>query len=450
LLLAQAALALGQNRSESHVANRRTPVVIAVEKVAPAVANISTEQVVVHPYFKPHSGGSPFRTPDEVFDNLSNDFFGRLQYVPERVENPLGSGALIDEDGYIVTNQHVIRKASTLKITLYGDKSVYQAQLISAEPQNDMAVLKISSPKPFHYIPLGTSSDLMLGETVIALGNPLGFATSISVGIVSAKDRQITVGGMKYASLIQTDAAINPGNSGGPLVNINGEMIGINTAIVASAEGIGFAVPVDKVKKTLAELFRFEESSKMRIGLEVEDTSAEGVAVRSVDANSPAWRAGFKPGDVITKVDKEPTDSAFVFWKHAMKRNPGDTIGFTVKRAGDTLKFSLVAEQAPKPAAEKLAESKLGISVRVITPQLARRLRLPVQDGIIVEKVEPNSPADRAGLQPNDVIPEVAGRRIRTMDELGTLLKHVRPGDLVDVTVIRGEYVGYARMASRS
>jgi serine protease Do len=413
------------------------------------VANISTEQVVARAYLRPHSG-PPASGPDEVFDGLFNDFFGRLHYIRERVENPLGSGAIIDEDGYIVTNQHVIRRASTLKITIYGDKTIYEATLAGADSANDIAILKISPKKPFHYIPLGTSGDLMLGETVIALGNPLGFSTSIAVGIVSAKDRQMGVGQTKYTDLIQTDAAINPGNSGGPLVNINGEMIGMNTAIVASAEGIGFAIPADKVKKTLTELFRFQETSKMRVGVEVEDSAPGGVSIRLVEAGSPALRAGLKPEDVIVKLDNEPIANALYFWKHLAKRNAGDAIAFTVQRKGETLKVSLVADAAPKPAAERLAETKFGLSIRAITPRLARRVGIPIEAGVVVESVEKGSPAERAGLQPGDVIAEVAGRRVRTLDELGAILGRVGAGELVDMTVVRGEYVGYARMASRS
>ena len=449
-LSAPARMALAQEHAESRKANRRTPVVIAVEKVAGAVANISTEQVVVRGVLRPHSGVAPFGAPDEVFDNLFNDFFGRMHYVRERVENPLGSGALIDADGYIVTNEHVIRKASTLKVSLYGDKKVYEAKLVSGDPANDIAILKISSTEAFHYVPLGTSSDLMLGETVIALGNPLGFSTSISEGIVSAMDRDIAVRDTKYTGLIQIDAAINPGNSGGPLVNINGELIGINTAIVASAEGIGFAIPVDKVKKTLADLFRFEETSKIRVGIEVEEPTRGEVALRSVEAGSPALRSGLKPGDVVLKLDKEPTDSVFAFWKHLAKRNAGDTIVFTVKRGGETLRIPVVADPAPKPPGERLAEAKFGIGVRAITPGIARRFKLAVHEGILIEKVEPGSPAERVGIQPGDVIVQVAGKRIRTLDELGAVLERTHAGDVVDLMVVRGEYVGYPRMASRS
>ena len=431
-------------------AARRTPVVVAVEKVAGAVANISTEEVAVRPVPPPHGGFSPFGAPDDVFDSMFNDFFGRMHYVRERVENPLGSGALIDADGYIVTNEHVTRKASTLKVTLYGDKKVYEARLISSDPANDIAILKISSPQPFHYVPLGTSSDLMLGETVIALGNPLGFATSISEGVVSAVDREFEVKDTKYTGLIQTDAAINPGNSGGPLVNINGELIGINTAIVAEAQGLGFAIPVDKVKKTLTELFRFEEVGKMRVGVEVEEPTRGEVALRQIEANSPALRNGLKPGDVVQKLDKEPIDSVFSFWKHLAKRSAGDTIQFTISRAGQTLKVAVVSDPAPKPPAEKLAETKFGMAVHPVTAKTVRRLGLYVEEGILVEKVEAGGPAEQAGIEAGDVIVQIANRRIATMDELGALLERIHSGEEVYVKVVRGRYVGYARMAPRS
>ncbi len=443
------AAALGQQKPSAKQDVRRTPVVLAVQKVADAVANISTERIVVRPVIQPHSDTSPFGGPNDAFEGMFNDFFGRLRYVKERVENPLGSGALIDPDGYVVTNEHVVRRATSLKITLYGDKKTYQAKLVSADPTTDIAILKIASDKPFHYIRIGTSADLMLGETVIAMGNPLGFATSIAVGVVSAMDREIKAGGTQYAGLIQTDAAINPGNSGGPLLNIAGELIGINAAIVASAEGLGFAIPVDKVKRTLTSLFRLEETSKMRVGVEVDETSGE-VVVRTVEANSPALQAGVRVGDAVTALDTEPIDSAFSFWKHLAKRNAGDTIQFGLRRGRQPLTVSLVAAPAPKPAGEQLAESKFGLVVVALTPSLAETHRLSVGEGIYVEKVQKSSPAHRAGIQPGDVIVQVAGKRLRTMEELGALLKQVRAGELVDVTVVRGEYIGYARMSSRS
>src|SRR5574340_1190241 len=223
---------------ESH-SNRRTPVVIAVEKTGPAIANIRTERLIAQ-----RQGDPFFGSRNEMFEQFFNEFFGQSQ--KQMVERPLGSGVIIDEDCYIVTNEHVVSRASKIKVRL-SDGRDFEASMISSDPISDLAVLKINSPTPLPYVKMGTSKDLMIGEPVIALGNPFGLENSVTTGVLSAKNRTITFnseyGEIKYDGLIQTDALINPGNSGGPLINADGELIGINAAIVNQAQGIGFAIP---------------------------------------------------------------------------------------------------------------------------------------------------------------------------------------------------------------
>ena len=215
------------------------------------------------------------------------------------VERPLGSGVIIDEEGYIVTNEHVVSRASKIKVRLSDGKD-FEATMISSDPVSDIAVLKINSPTPLPYVKMGTSKDLMIGETVVALGNPFGLENSVTTGVVSAKNRTVTFnteyGEIKYDGLIQTDALINPGNSGGPLVNIDGELIGINAAIVNQAQGIGFAIPVDKVRQALVKLFNFRELNKVWLGAQVEeqDDTSKGIKVTSVEPESPACKAQVK------------------------------------------------------------------------------------------------------------------------------------------------------------
>ncbi|MBI2471564.1 MAG: trypsin-like peptidase domain-containing protein [Planctomycetes bacterium] len=277
--------------------NRRTPIVVAVEKAGPAVANISTERLISQRHVDPFFGSR-----SELFDQFFNDFFGQSQ--KQMVERPLGSGVIIDEDGYIVTNEHVVSRASKINVRL-SDGRNFEATMISSDPISDLAVLKITSPTPLPYVKMGTSKDLMIGETVIALGNPFGLENSITTGVLSAKNRTMTFnsqyGDIKYDGLIQTDALINPGNSGGPLVNIDGELIGINAAIVNQAQGIGFAIPVDKVRQTLVKLFNFRELNKIWFGAQVEerDDVSKGIMVSSIESGSPADKAQIKTGDYI-------------------------------------------------------------------------------------------------------------------------------------------------------
>ena len=244
---------------------RRTPVVRAVEKAAPAVVNISTKSVrMVQPYF--------WMNVPEVFRQQFGDMF-----KPQRqVVGSLGSGVIISPKGYIVTNAHVVQQAEEIIVTM-ADESQHKAELVSADLGADLAIIKIAAEKPVAAIRLGTSSDLMIGETAIAVGNPFGYQHTVTTGVVSALDRTIEASAtQKYEGLIQTDAPINPGNSGGPLLNIRGELIGINTAIRAGAQGLGFAIPVDKVRAIMVDLLAVPPLGHRVAGPEVRYKAAHG------------------------------------------------------------------------------------------------------------------------------------------------------------------------------
>ncbi|NUN24102.1 MAG: trypsin-like peptidase domain-containing protein, partial [Candidatus Jettenia caeni] len=296
--------------------NRKTPVVMAVEKIGPAVANIRTERLIAQRHVDPYFGSR-----SEFFEQYFNEFFGQSQ--KQTIERPLGSGVIIDEDGYIVTNEHVVSRASKIKVRLSNGQD-FEATMISSDPISDIAVLKINSPTPLPYVKMGTSKDLMIGETVIALGNPFGLENSVTTGVLSAKNRTITFnseyGEINYNGLIQTDALINPGNSGGPLINIDGELIGINAAIVNQAQGIGFAIPVDKVRETLVKLFNFRELNKIWFGVQVEEQAdtSKGIVVSSVEPKSPAYKANIKTGDYITKIDSKEILNILDFEKYIL------------------------------------------------------------------------------------------------------------------------------------
>ncbi|HHT9129784.1 MAG TPA: trypsin-like peptidase domain-containing protein [Candidatus Brocadiaceae bacterium] len=432
--------------------NRRTPVVIAVEKVGPAVANISTERIITQGHVDPFFGSR-----SELFDRFFNEFFGQSQ--KQMVERPLGSGVIIDEDGYIVTNEHVISRASKIKVRLSDGKD-FEAVMISSDPISDIAVLKINSPTPLPYVKMGTSKDLMIGETVIALGNPFGLENSVTTGVLSAKNRTITFsseyGDIKYDGLIQTDSLINPGNSGGPLVNIDGELIGINAAIVNQAQGIGFAIPVDKIRQTLVKLFNFRELNKVWFGVQVEeqDDTTKGIVVSSVEPSSPAYKAQIKTGDYITKIDSKEILDVIDFEKYVLKKNAGDKLHIYINRGGREVNVDVTLEKAPLPSVEKLALEKLGLVVQNLTPQLAKQLNLWwVKSGVLISEVQKNSPAHEVGIEAGHVLVYVGQYRINNVEELGALLKLMQKGDIWEVGIVwsdkYGEHQSYARIKIR-
>ena len=428
--------------------SRRTLVVKAVEKVAPGVANISTEQVVLQRYNDPF-----WNSRDRFFGDMFEGFFGR--YRRAKVATPLGSGVVIDSDGYIVTNEHVISRASTLKVRLQGDR-VYEAVLVSSDPEQDLAVIKIDDTKPLPFIPMGTSKDLMAGEAVIAIGNPFGYESSVTTGVLSATRREVKIptakGDLVYRDLIQTDALINPGNSGGPLVNLDGELIGVNTAIRTDAQGIGFAIPVDIVKEALASLFSFETIKNLWFGAKFEPLPGDrdGIVVRGIDGGGPAEKAGLQPGDVVVQVDQVVVHDLFEFEKYLFKRAVGTTVAVHVLRKGRARTHRVALEPVPKPSGIRLAKTRLGLTVQTLTPELARRVRLPVERGILVLNVDPDGAGAEAQLRVGDVVVQIGRYHIRNVDELGVLLDAAEAGRALRVIFVRdGRSVWQTRVQVR-
>lgn len=432
--------------------SRRNAVVIAIEKVGASVANLSTERFLVERHIDPFFG---FR--NDFFDQYFNEFFGHQ--TEKRIEQPLGSGVIIDEDGYIITNEHVISRATLIKVTL-SDGSKFDATVISADPQDDLAILKITSPIPLDFVKLGSSSDLMIGETVIALGNPFGFENSVTTGVLSAKNRTVTFraeeGIIENKGLIQTDALINPGNSGGPLVNINGELIGINTAIVNQAQGIGFAIPVDQVKETLSRLFSFKEIKKIWLGMEVDDTRDEknAVIVTKIEKGSPADNAGIKEGDRIIEMDSIELNEVLDFKKNMIKKDVGQRVTFKIDRNKLIRNIEVILKKTPLPSVEQLAGDKFGFDIQELTPSIATRLGIGwLKGGVLISGVEIGSPAELAGIKAGYVLVSVAQYRIYNMDELGILLNQIKRGDFVSMSFVFSDYSGehqaHIRLRSR-
>jgi len=427
---------------------RRTPVVAAVEKVRNAVVNISTERVVVR------RGLDPFFGPGgDVFDRLFEDFFGPRSRGPvierRRVQQPLGSGCVITPDGLVLTNEHVVRRATNLTLSLATGES-FEAELLAADPEEDLALLRAKADHPLTAVVMGTSSDIMLGETVIALGNPFGFENSVTTGVVSALNRSLTVGGdsdgVTYKELIQTSALINPGNSGGPLVNVLGELIGINAAVVDQAQGIGFAIPIDRVRDKLAPLLAARKVSEAWCGLGGEATQdRSGALVTAVHVRSPAHDR-VRPGDIIREVNGRPVRDFFDVALAVAEHRPGDRLSLRLTRDGKECTAVIRLARMPEIPSDQVLARQCGISGRDMTPALARRLGLWATAGVLVTEVKDGGPAARAGLRPGDVIIQIGAHTVRNQQDAAEALAEARPGQRLLVVVVRGSYKGYTRL----
>jgi len=418
--------------------DRRTPVVRAVERAAPSVVNLSTKQVrVVRPFFG-------FDLPD-VFRREFGDLFRPRRYV----SGSLGSGAVISSRGYIVTNAHVVQQADEIIVTL-SDESQHRAELVSADPDADLAIIKIETDRPLAAIPLGTSRDLMIGETVIAVGNPFGYQHTVTTGVVSALDRTLEPGGgARYEGLIQTDAPINPGNSGGPLLNIRGELIGINTAIRAGAQGLGFAIPVDKVREIMIGLLNIRRPGSPWLGVTFRTDTPGRAVIEAVEKDSPAAKTRLRPGDRVVRLDGKTPANVIELEAMILERRVGDEVRLAVQRAGRIVETTVRLAAAPKPDGAKLARRLFGLHLQPLDPDLAATMHLAVDRGLLVAGTDPDGPAREAGFKSGDVIVQVDRFRVADLDTLGTLLAGVERGDRIRFYVVRGRTVAQAILEAR-
>ena len=420
--------------------SRRTAVVRAVERAGPAIVNISTARIVrrrIDPFFE-------FR--DQFFDQMFRDFFER--HARPYVQNSLGSGVLVSPDGYVLTNAHVVNRATKIQVTLRNKKR-FEATLINTDAEHDIALLKIKPPTPLPVAPMGTSSDLMIGETVIAIGNPFGLASSVTTGVISATGRSIHARGREvFTGLLQTDAAINPGNSGGALLNIQGELIGINTAIQAGAEGIGFAIPVDAALKSACDLLNYRILKRIRLGIQAGKTKT-GVRITAVEPKSPAAEAGLRVGDRIVSIDGHAVDKEFCFRRLVVRRDPGDKVTFGIRRGKAALNVAVKLGREPEPPPRQLAKKKLGIDVQDITQELGRALGMEKESGVLVTAIEATGPASKAGLRPSDAIVYLGSYRLRSVRALGLLLKELKLGSRVRVVFVRNRRLYQTLLTSR-
>jgi serine protease Do len=412
LLIAMLGIPTFLRAGDSPLNLRRTVVVDVAEKTKNAVVYISTTKMGVVRV-------NPFGD-DPMFAPFSQTYLQRV--------GSLGSGFIIHKDGYVVTNNHVIQGAREITVELLDGRKL-SAELISSNPDADLAILRVQHDKPLPTLELGDSSDLMIGEPVIAVGNPLGFSHSVSTGIVSALHRDLTGPNKEQMSdLIQTDAAINPGNSGGPLLNAYGQVIGINTAIRSDAQNIGFAIPVDRLRDSIPELMSPEHVSKSELPIKLTESRRilEPATIETtvrVDGSNEIVHsiAGATPHDIV--------DAYAII----LDRKPDESFDLVTDKGTQKISFKPVAV----PDIVVQAKKRLGLTVEQMTPMQAGKLGIDLEWGVLITAVEKNSIADQANLQPNDIIVQIGNQRVISLDNLAWLLQHMPKKGKVFVGIVR-------------
>lgn len=418
-----------------------------VNQVKPTIVNISTTTVVKGPDLQDRFMGpmGPFK--DFFGDDFMNRFFGN---APRREykQNSLGSGFLIDRDGFILTNNHVVEKATSIKVKLADDKE-YDARVIGKDAKTDIALIKIDAKHTLPSATFGDSDKLFVGDWVVAIGNPFGLEHTVTAGIVSAKGRVIGAG--PYDDFIQTDASINPGNSGGPLLNLKGEVIGINTAIVSGGQGIGFAIPINVVQDLLPQLKSKGKISRGWLGVVIQKITpeiaknfnlkdAEGALVSDVSENGPAEKAGIKRGDVVVSFSGKKVKDSEMLPKLVAMTEIGKRVKVGLIRDGKPIELDVTIGELPEEAArisrKPDVEMDFGLVVQEITPEIARHFNLKDKRGVIVTDVAPGSPAAEADIRSGDIIREVARKPIRSVAEFKDAMKsaNIKEGIVILVT----------------
>ena len=416
------------------------------EQVGPAVVNIRT--------VKNLKGGGPVmrgfkRDPNnrdnrDNRENPFNDFFEKFfgEDMQREFKQPsLGSGFIIDKDGYVVTNNHVIEDADQIKVKL-GDEKEFEAEVVGRDPSTDLALLKIKSANhDFPAVKLGDSSQMKVGQWVVAIGSPFGLERTVTAGIISAKGR--VIGSGPYDDFIQTDASINPGNSGGPLLNLKGEVIGINTAIVATGQGIGFAIPINLAKGIITQLKSGGEVTRGWLGVAIQDVNQEmadyygieskkGVFVADVFKGDPADAAGIKPKDIIVEVNGQKVETTRQLTALVANIPVGQSAKVKVMRDGQAKIFNV--KIAKRDDAKTAARSEppvdnrddmLGMRLAALTPEVAQRFNIREATGVIVMEVQSGSQAEEAGVRPGDIIKEVNRQAVETVKDCQEALKKV-------------------------
>ncbi|NLE36389.1 MAG: PDZ domain-containing protein [Pirellulaceae bacterium] len=377
-----------------------------------------------------------------------------------RQVNGMGTGVVIDPRGYIITNHHVVNGVREIQVTL-ADGRRYIARSVAHDPETDLAIVKIDVPEKLPVLRIGRSSDLMTGETVIAVGNAYGYENTVTQGIISSLHRAVQVSDAQfYSDLIQTDASINPGNSGGPLLNIDGEMIGINVAVRAGAQGIGFAIPIDKAMRVASDLLASRNIRSVHHGLVLGETATregKGLSVVSIEDDSPAAAAGIRPGDVVTRIGDVDVDGVIDFQRSLLERLPGDELRLALRRDNRALNvdLTLAASTAPPKSNNSPAWDALGMELeRIPSGDFRRRFKTSYRGGLSVTAVRPESAAASQGIRPGDVLVGIHVWETISLENVSYILEKsdAATKDSVKFFILRdgATLYGYLSLASAS
>jgi len=433
-----------------------------VKQLSPSVVNISTTSVS-------KGGVQSFESPfgekgDDPFDDFFENFFADN---PQREfkRKGLGSGFIFSEEGYIITNNHVVERATDIKVILQNGDS-YDAEIIGTDPKSDLALLKIESKSKLPAVRFGNSDRLEIGDWVLAIGNPFGLGHTVTVGIISAKGRSLGLG--SYDDFLQTDAAINPGNSGGPLFNFNGEVIGVNSAIIAGGQGIGFAIPINMTKNVVSQLRNGGKVVRGWIGVYVQRVTPEiaesldldddnGALVADVTAGGPADKAGVKRGDIIIEVNGNKIDEMPELPKLVASYRPGTKTKLKVIRDSKEMILNIKLEELPdrvaqisRKSTENEIEQNLGLIVQEITPEVKRKLGIEYSNGVVISDVMGNSLASEAGMLRGDVILEINKKQIANLDNYRKAVDSVKEGQNFLFLVKRGSNTIYVALKAEA
>ncbi len=404
------------------------------EQAGDAVVNIYTLKTVEQPNMKQFFQGMPQKDhPFGDFFDQFRKFFGD-KFQGSRKQRSLGSGFILSKEGLIVTNHHVVKDADKIKVKfrLEGEEKSYAAEVIGTDPETDLALIRIDADIDLPVLEFGDSKEMDVGQWAVAIGNPFGLDNTVTAGIISAKGRVIGAG--PYDNFIQTDASINPGNSGGPLLNMQGEVIGINTAIVSSGQGIGFAIPSNLAKNVISQLKKYKEVRRGWLGVTIQDLDKEtakalgfdrstGALIASVRPGDPADKAGIKEGDIIVAVNGKSVEDASDLTRMIGKMHPDQKVRLTLWREGKVLDEELqlgkrstqaAAKEEKEPKAE---DSTLGLALRPLKPEESRATDTPPDVGVLVTAVKRGSPAASNGIKPGDIILQANGKTVKAVEE---------------------------------
>ena len=421
--------------SKSDTRQRETPTVVAIRRASPAVVNIHGQKTV-----RSSAAGMAGAGPDS-FRNV----------------NGMGTGVVIDPRGYVITNYHVVEDVDDIRVTLHNGETT-NAVLVASRIRSDLALIKVNTPEKLPTIPRGTSEDLMVGETVIAIGNAYGYVHTCTQGIISALHRDVPVNETQdYMDLIQISAGINPGNSGGPLLNINGDMIGVNVAVRVGAQQIAFTIPIDQVIEIVTEMIDQHNNSRLMTGLRTNGgpRDGDGVTVANVSASSPAAREGLKPGDRVVRVGSQAVDDRLDYSLAMLNARPGDSIPVSVVRAGKRLELDMSTKPAARAFSGDIstrAWDVIGVRAKSVSnsamQRLNTRMRTTYRGGLYITAVRPGSAADDQGMQVGDVLLGIHGWQTATVDDLQGILEHpdMQRGPRAKFYLVRREQTLFGHM----